>query len=145
MQRKTIYLARLLGLFTVILVGWMLVEKNFGASLVRLLLDHADLKFTYALIALAMGLAMVLGHQVWRGGMLPVVVTVVGWLVLAKGLVLLIAPADLLRRGLDEMQFDQIYRAVLAAPFALGLYLTLAGLAAGRPRAREAGDKTGQV
>jgi hypothetical protein len=43
----------------------------------------------YAIISLAVGLAMILGHNVWSGGALPVVVTLVGWLILAKGLMLL--------------------------------------------------------
>ena len=132
MQRKTIYLARLLGLFMIILCGWMLLDRKDGAGLVQLLLDRPEIKFTYALIALAMGLAMVLGHNVWRGGALPVVVSVVGWLVLVKGVALLVVPAALLGRGLDEIRFSQTYASVLAAPFILGLYLTFAGFAAAR-------------
>jgi hypothetical protein len=37
-----------------------------------------------------MGVAMVVGHNVWSGGALPLVVTPVGWLILAKGLLLLV-------------------------------------------------------
>jgi hypothetical protein len=33
----------------------------------------------YAIISLAVGVAMILGHNVWSGGALPVVVTLVGW------------------------------------------------------------------
>ena len=41
------------------------------------------------MVATGVGLAVVLGHQVWSGGVLPVVVTLVGWAALLKGIVLL--------------------------------------------------------
>jgi hypothetical protein len=51
---------------------------------------------TYAIISLAMGVLIILGHNVWSGGALPVVVTLVGWSILAKGLLLLcVAPEAL--------------------------------------------------
>ena len=45
-----------------------------------------------AIVGLAMGLAMVVGHNVWSGGALPVVVTLVGWWTAIKSLALLILP-----------------------------------------------------
>ena len=46
------------------------------------------------MVATGIGLAMVLGHQVWSGGALPVVVTLIGWAALLKGIVLLLVPAE---------------------------------------------------
>jgi hypothetical protein len=40
-------------------------------------------------ITLAAGLAMVLAHNIWSGGALVVVVTVVGWITLIKSLLFL--------------------------------------------------------
>jgi hypothetical protein len=38
--------------------------------------------FVVGVIAVAAGLAMVLGHNVWSGGVLPVVITLTGWLLI---------------------------------------------------------------
>ena len=39
-------------------------------------------------VFLARFIAMAIGHNVWSGGALPIVVTLVGWLIFAKGLML---------------------------------------------------------
>lgn len=46
--------------------------------MVQTAIADKSLMFTYAIISLALGLAMILGHNVWSGGALPVVVTLVG-------------------------------------------------------------------
>jgi len=43
-------------------------------------------------VALCAGLALVLAHNVWSGGALPILVTIVGWISLLKGLMILILP-----------------------------------------------------
>ena len=52
----------------------------------------------YAIISLAAGLAMILGHNVSSGGALPVAVTLVGWLILAKGLLLPLVTTEALKQ-----------------------------------------------
>jgi uncharacterized membrane protein len=90
----------------------------------------------YAMISLAVGLAMILGHNVWSGGALPVVVTSVGWLILAKGLMLLSVTPDALRQLLDHMQYGAHYYLYLMPSLVIGLYLTWAGFTASSPNAR---------
>ena len=49
---------------------------------VTALVHNPPLLLIVGMIGLIAGLAIVLGHNVWYGGMLPVVVTLVGWLIL---------------------------------------------------------------
>jgi hypothetical protein len=81
MSRLTVYLARFIGLFTVLLVIGLLIR---GSATVEAAVADGPVMLVYAIISLAAGLAIILGHNVWSGGALPVVVTVVGWLMLAK-------------------------------------------------------------
>jgi hypothetical protein len=138
MRASTIYLAKLLGLFTVVVVAWMMLDRAEGLALVDALFAQPALQLTYAMIALGGGLAMVLGHNLWRGPALTIVVTVVGWLVLLKGLVLLFAPGPRMVSALQAAGFANLYVPALAIPLLLGLYLVFAGFAArpegtGRP------------
>jgi hypothetical protein len=56
------------------------------------------------------GLAMVLVHNIWRGGAAPVIVTMIGWLTLAKGLLLIgVAPAQPASLYLQELRDEQMY------------------------------------
>lgn len=68
MSRLTVFLARLLGLFTVLLVGILLIR---GSTIIEAAAADGPLMLTYAIISLALGLAMILGHNVWSGGAPP--------------------------------------------------------------------------
>ena len=84
----------------------------------------------YALVSIAAGLAMVLGHNFWSGGTLPVVVTLVGWLILAKGLLLFFVTPEVLTQLLERMQYGEHYSLYVAPSLVIGLYLTWAGFTA---------------
>jgi hypothetical protein len=45
--------------------------------------------FFVDIVTVAIGLALVLGHNVWSGGPLAIAVTLMGWATLVKGLALL--------------------------------------------------------
>jgi hypothetical protein len=130
MSRLTVYLARLIGLFTVLLIGALLLQ---GSATVDAAVADKPLMFTYAIISLGLGVAMVLGHNVWSRGALPAVVSLVGWLILAKGLMLLLAP-EALTGMVDRMQYREHFDLYLAPSFAIGLYLTWAGFTARMPQ-----------
>ena len=73
MSRLTVFLARFFGLFTVLLVVSFLVR---GSAVVEAAVADGPIMLVYAIISLAFGLAMILTHNTWSGGALPVVHTV---------------------------------------------------------------------
>jgi hypothetical protein len=127
MSRLTIFLARLIGLFTALLIAALLLR---GSSMVETLIADRPLMLTYAIISLAIGLAMILGHNVWSGGALPVVVTLVGWLILAKGLLLMFLTPEALTQFVERMHYGEHIYLYVAPSLVIGLYLTWAGFAA---------------
>ena len=127
MSRLTVFLARFIGLFTVLLIAALLVR---GSAIIETAIADKPLMFTYAVISIALGLAMVLGHNIWSGGALPVVVTLVGWLILAKGLLLLFLTPEALIRQFERMQYGEHIYLYVAPTLVLGLYLTWAGFTA---------------
>lgn len=131
MSRLTVFLARLIGLFAVLLVVAFLVR---GSATIESTVADGPVMLVYALICLAGGLAMILGHNVWSGGALPVVVTLIGWLILAKGLLLLSLTPEALSRMLAQMRYGEHYYFYFAPALGLGLYLTWAGFTASMPR-----------
>jgi hypothetical protein len=133
MSRLTVFLARFIGLFTVLLVVALLVR---GSASVAAAVADRQVMFVYAIISLAVGLAIILGHNVWSGGALPVIVTSVGWLILAKGLMLLCVTPDALKQLFDHMQYGEHYYLYLTPSLVIGLYLTWAGFTAPSPNAR---------
>ena len=124
MSRLTVFLARSLGLFTVLVVVSFLVR---GSAIIEATVADRPVMLAYAIISLAMGIAMVLGHNVWSGGALPVVVTLFGWLILAKGLLLLFLAPEAMSRMFEQMRYAEHYYLLLAPALVIGLYLTWAG------------------
>ena len=124
MSQLTIFLARLLGLFTVLVIVAMLVR---GSALVGPALANQPALLIYGITSLGLGLAMVLGHNVWSGGALPVVVTLVGWLILMKGIVLLLVTPDAVAQAYTRMHDGERFNLYLIPSLAIGIYLTWAG------------------
>jgi hypothetical protein len=131
MPRLTVFLARVIGLSTVVIVVGLLVR---GSAMIEATVADGSVMLAYAIISIAIGVAMMVGHNVWSGGALPAVVTLVGWLIFAKGLLLLFLTPEALNRFFERMQYGQHLYLYLAPALVIGLYLTWAGFTAPRQR-----------
>ena len=135
MKSKTVFLARFIGAFTLVEIGLMALFRDQAQQRIYDVLYDRALAFTYGVITLGLGLAIVSAHNVWRGGVLPVVVTLVGWLLTIRGVVLQLVTPELARTALRAIAFEPYYDAYLLIPFVLGAYLLFAGSTARRPLA----------
>jgi hypothetical protein len=127
MSTLTIYLARLIGLSAVLLVATLFVRGN---ALIMATIADGPVMLAYAIFSLVAGLAIILGHNVWSGGTLPVIVTSVGWLIFAKGLILMLVAPETLTPLLERMQQHYHYPVYVVPALIIGLYLTYAGFTA---------------
>lgn len=124
---RTIFLSRLLGLWMLIVALVAILHK---AAMVGIAADFGNapgLLFVSGVFTVLAGLAMVLGHNIWTGGAAPVVVTLVGWAMLIKGIGLVfISPGEAagLLAASRFAEYAYVYGGVLLV---LGLYLTYAG------------------
>jgi hypothetical protein len=124
MRPLTVYLGRLLGLFTLITSFGLLVERQTTLFTIPALLVNRPVMLIFAIIALAGGLAIVLAHNIWSGGILPFLVTLIGWIMLIRGVLFLFLPPEATLGILESMQFERFFYIYLAIPFVLGICLT---------------------
>ena len=129
MQRATVLLARGFGVFVMVLAASIMLR---GASVITATISDGPVMLAYAIICLATGVALIVCHNVWSGGLLPVIVTLLGWLIFLKGLVLLALPSDVLSRAFAQMHYGDHLYLYLAPSLAIGLYLTWAGFTTSR-------------
>src|SRR4051812_21296868 len=94
MSSRTIFLSRLLGLFVLALSLALFLRKPELVDVRGTLIQNTPLLLVVSMAALLAGLAIVLSHNIWSGGALPVVVTLFGWIVLLRGFLLLILPQE---------------------------------------------------
>jgi len=127
MRPLTIFLSRIIGLTTLVLGLTMILHRQSFLEMASRMAHDGPLLFLIGLITLAIGLAIVLSHKVWSGGVLPVVITLFGWIQLIRGLVFLLAPPDTLGALFENMNFEKFFPFATAITCVLGLYLTVEG------------------
>jgi hypothetical protein len=128
MTARTVFLGRLLGLYLILIALPMGANQQATIATVEALVHNAPLLFVVGLILVAVGLAMILSHNIWSGGALPVIVTLIGWLTLLKGLLFLfLPPPEAVGVIIWGKAYEQFFYADVAIVFLLGVYLTYAG------------------
>ena len=132
MSPRTTYLSKLIGSFFLVVALSAIVGKASFVATLSLLVHDRPLLLIVAMIVLTVGLALVLAHNVWSGGVTPLVLTVVGWLILIRGVVLLLLTPDTVAKLFEMVRFADFFYLYDGIALALGLYLTYAGF---RPQA----------
>ena len=95
MSPRTVFLSRLIGLYCILVALSMITRRQATVESVTALLHDPSMMFILGVIMLAAGLALVLAHNIWSGGALVVIVTLVGWLTLIKSLLFLFLPPEM--------------------------------------------------
>jgi protein-S-isoprenylcysteine O-methyltransferase Ste14 len=134
MSTRTIYMSRLIGLYCIVVIPSLVIHKQATVDSIMDLFNSPSLMLFTGIIAVAVGLAMILAHNIWTGGALPVVVTVVGWLSLIKGLMFLLLPSGVESEIILNWLRNPLYFYLCMTPsFLIGVYLAYEGF---RPRTR---------
>jgi len=131
MSTRTTYISKLIGLFLLVVAVAAIAGKASFVETSSLLVHDRPLLLIVGMILLTAGLALVLTHNVWSGGVTPVLLTVVGWLILIRGIVLLFLTPDAVTKLFAMVRFADFFYLYCGIALALGLYLTYAGF---RPR-----------
>jgi hypothetical protein len=128
MSSRTIFLSRLIGLYCIVIALSMMTRRQATVETVTALLQNPSMMLIVGIITLAAGLAVVLAHNIWSGGALVVVVTLVGWITLIKSLFFLFLPPEM-EAGffLGQLHYRQLFYLYTAISLVLGVYLTYGG------------------
>ncbi len=133
MQTRTIYLSRLIGLSCILISLPMLIYRQATVDSAAGLWHNPPLMLIVGIFTVIAGLAMILAHNLWSGGALPVMVTLVGWLTLVKGMLILLLPSGAdTEIMLSWLRDPVLFYVCLTPSLLLGIYLIYEGF---RPRA----------
>jgi hypothetical protein len=127
----THFLARLLGLYCIVISITMLSRRQAMLAIVTSCVQNRALLFLAEILGLAAGLAIVLGHNIWSSGLLALIVTLIGWVTLIRSIILLFLSPEAIGRFVKAVRYEQNYYLFTAIPLLVGLYLALAGLGSG--------------
>jgi vacuolar-type H+-ATPase subunit I/STV1 len=128
MSPRTLFLSRLIGLYCIVAALSMFLRGEAIVGTVTLLLRDAPLMFFVGVVTLSAGLAMVLAHNVWSGGALAVIVSVISWVTLIKGVLFLtLTPEAETAFFLTGLRYQEFFYLCAAISLAVGVYLTYGG------------------
>ena len=128
MSSRTLFLSRLVGLYCILIALAMITRKQSFLDSVTDLLHDPAMTLVLGVITLAAGLAMVLAHNIWSGGALVVIVTLVGWLALIKSLFFLFLPSETeVGLFLGRLHYQQLFYLYAVVSLVLGIYLAYGG------------------
>ncbi len=122
----TTYLAELFGLYIALMGVVMIVKQQAMREFMVAVVEQRALLYLLAALRVLIGLAIVLAHNRWSGT-LPTVVTLLGWVTLARGLALWLVPPETERKILACFQRSGPYYAAAIIAIVLGLWLAYAG------------------
>ena len=113
----------------------MFAHPRATVEMMKAIVQNPPLLFVVGLMAVTAGLAIVLAHNVWSGGALPIMVTIFGWVILIKGvLVLVLSPETESRIFIVGLRYEQYPTFYAVFVLLLGACLTYAGFSATRLR-----------
>ena len=126
MEARTDFLAKLLGCFCVLYGLAMFAHRNATLQQINDLLHSPGAFMILGVLTLVTGLALVLGHNEWSGGALPIAVTLIGWLSLLKGLVFVFLPPEGAAAYINVLRYEKMYYVYAFVSLAVGAYLLYA-------------------
>jgi hypothetical protein len=123
MDPLTLFLAHLIGLYCLVIAATMMLRRRETIRTVNAMVANPGLIMISGVIALAGGLAMILGHNIWTGGTLAVIITLIGWVVTLKGAMLLTLSSHSLQKLFLGMRYERWFIFYMGGTLLLGLYL----------------------
>jgi hypothetical protein len=122
------FLGKPLGLYYIAVSLSMFAHAHATVEIMKAIIQDPPLLFIVGLMGVTAGLAIVLAHNVWSGGALPIIVTLFGWGILIKGMLLLVlSPETESRVFIVGLHYEQHPNLYAAFALLLGAYLTYAG------------------
>ena len=125
-MQTSIFLAKLMGPILALAGLAMLINRKGLDALAEEFLRSRALFFLLGLIDFTVGLAIVLTHNVWVADW-RIIITLLGWLLLARGVVRTLAPDQIKPLGTKLLKNQNVMAGSVAVVLVLGLVLSFFG------------------
>jgi hypothetical protein len=129
-MNTSIFLARLIGPLLLAVGAGILIDPKPFRTITGEVVRSMTLVYLFGLFDFAVGLAIVLTHNVWAANW-RVLITLLGWLMLIRGAVRILAPETIMRYAAKVMRNKNIIPISGVVTGVLGLVLCYFGYVSG--------------
>ncbi len=127
-MEQSVFLAKVMGLYLLIVHAAVLLKRKQFAGLAKEFDANPAIVFLSGLFALILGLLIVVSHNVWTADW-RAIITVIGWLAVAKGVIRILFPEKLATLAIDSSSLKWTLAVIVL--LGLGICLTYIGFSAG--------------
>jgi hypothetical protein len=120
---QTLYLARFIGVGLALMCAALAARPRWALEAIGTMMGQPGVMLVTGVMTLVAGAALVIGHNLWTGGYIPIAVTAIGWLTLIKGFAILVLPAPVLGRLYAVLGYPRTFRLVMIAGCVFGAQL----------------------
>jgi hypothetical protein len=106
MAPSTIYLAKLMGFYSLFAAAWLMWRREAATALVDRITNDPVFESVIGTLRLTLGLAIVVGHNHWDSWP-AALVSLVGWLALFSGTATMFLPTGALKKAIVWMRFKE--------------------------------------
>ena len=126
-METSIFLAQLIGMFSLVMGFSMLAKQKMLISIFHELSDSRTLSYILGTLEFLLGLLVILNHNIWE--LSPrIIITIVGWIILIEGGSSLFVSKETLRKYLAFLDNRKIYYIIAIGYVILGSYFIYFGL-----------------
>ncbi len=93
-MENSLFLAKIIGPYCIIIALGILLNREFYQNVMRDFMRSAALVYIGGILSLIIGFLIVLTHNLWVRD-LPVIITIIGWGAIVKGVWLIVFPNNL--------------------------------------------------
>ncbi len=123
----TFLIAQVTGIFCLVAGASMLIQKKVFIEVVNDMAKSPAILYTLGFISLLLGLLVVLAHNIWDQGFLPLVITLIGWAMILKGAAGLVIPHTTFEYWVRLLKIEKLSWLYALILLVIGVYLTFAG------------------
>ncbi len=129
MTPSTLYLAKLMGAYSLFAAAWLVYRREAALALIDRISNDPVFESVIGTLRLVLGLAIIVGHNRW-GGFIEALVSLIGWLAFFSGLATMFLPTGTLRRAIVWMRFKEKLPLYALLSSLLGAALFIGGVVA---------------
>lgn len=126
----SIFLARVLAIYYIIISIALLCQAPRYKAVIGEMRDNQPLLFLAGVLALILGAMMVVAHNIWVAAW-PVLITLIAWSALIKGIVIVMFPQFYQNKITKFLACDRSYHVGMIITLLLGIFLAYEGFYAG--------------
>ncbi|WP_363347702.1 hypothetical protein [Methylocystis echinoides] len=129
MSPTTVYLAKLMGAYSLFAAAWLYFRREAALGLIDRLSSDPVFESMIGTLRLTVGLAIIVGHNRWDGWV-EALVSLIGWIAFFSGVATMFLPTGALRRAIAWMRFKEKLPLYALVSSLLGAALFIGGVAA---------------